>query len=111
MPLDIAQFELRNYRIIADLIKQHHIDCEFQQMSGGTCYAFNSEREFAEAQKLVQALQSSGSEIAQYLTIVKDKATLKNLLIPNAIGAVTQTIAAKLWPYKLITWILENLIK
>ncbi|KAH0545364.1 hypothetical protein FGG08_000505 [Glutinoglossum americanum] len=111
MPLDIAQFELRNLRTIADLVAQHHIDCEFQQTSDGTCYAFNSTREFAKAKKLVQALQSSGSEMAQYISLAEDKASLKSLLIPNAAGAITQTIAAKLWPYKLVAWVLEDLIK
>ncbi|KAI9867727.1 MAG: hypothetical protein M1813_008527 [Trichoglossum hirsutum] len=110
-PLDIAQFELRNYRTIAELVTQYHIDCEFQQMRDGTCYSFNSESEFAEAQKLVQSLRSSGSDLAQYITVVKDKASLERLLVPNAVGAITQNIAAKFWPYKLVAWILEGLVK
>jgi glycine/D-amino acid oxidase-like deaminating enzyme len=108
---DIAKFELRNYRNIAELITQHQIDCEYQQLSRGTCFTFNSTDDFIEAQKLVRALQSSDPELARYITVVEDKASLTDLLIPNAVGAVTQTIAAKLWPYKLIAWILEDLVK
>ncbi|KAH0547984.1 hypothetical protein GP486_008273 [Trichoglossum hirsutum] len=80
-------------------------------MDNGSCYAFNSAREFAQAQKLIEALRSSGSELAQYITVHEDEASLSRLLVPNAVGAITQTIAAKLWPYKLVAWVLEGLVK
>ncbi|KAI9776646.1 MAG: hypothetical protein M1839_009452 [Geoglossum umbratile] len=109
--LDIAQFELRNYRNIAEFVTHHQIDCEYQQLSSGTCFTFNSADDFAEAQKLVQTLQSSDPELARHLAVVEDKGSLAGLLVPNAVGAITQTIAAKLWPYKLVAWVLEDLIK
>jgi glycine/D-amino acid oxidase-like deaminating enzyme len=108
---DVAQFELRNYRNIAEFVTHHQIDCEYQQLSSGTCFTFNSADDFVEAQKLVQTLQSSDPELAQHLAVVEDKGSLAGLLVPNAVGAITQTIAAKLWPYKLVAWVLENLIR
>jgi glycine/D-amino acid oxidase-like deaminating enzyme len=37
--------------------------------------------------------------------------SLSDLRIPDAVGAIVQSHAASLWPYKLVAWILEDLLR
>jgi len=48
--------------------------------------------------------------VKQARVINKDSESpsLEDLRIPTAVGAIVQTPAASLWPYKLISWILER---
>ena len=50
--------------------------------------------------------------VKQSKVINKDSTSpsLKDLRIPSAAGAIIQMPAASLWPYKLVAWILENLL-
>lgn len=50
--------------------------------------------------------------LRQAKVITKDcvSPSLEDLRIPTAAGAIIQTPAASLWPYKLVAWILENLL-
>jgi hypothetical protein len=50
--------------------------------------------------------------LKQARVINKDSTSpsLKDLRIPSAAGAIIQMPAASLWPYKLVAWILENLL-
>jgi glycine/D-amino acid oxidase-like deaminating enzyme len=63
-----------------------------------------SHPELAAQVELVQA--SSASEAADH----KGRARLAELRIPHAKGAVVQKHAASLWPYKLVCWVLEQLL-
>jgi len=47
----------------------------------------------------------------QVITKESSNPSLEDLRIPNAAGALIQEKAASLWPYKLVAWILERLIK
>ena len=44
------------------------------------------------------------------MTLVTDKAELANLRVPTATGAVVTQIAARMWPYKFVARILEDLL-
>jgi glycine/D-amino acid oxidase-like deaminating enzyme len=50
--------------------------------------------------------------VKQAKIITKDSVSpsLEDLRIPSAAGAIIQTPAASLWPYKVVAWILENLL-
>lgn len=80
-------------------------------MEGGGCHAYFSKQYFEEAKKSVAELQIRRPDLAAQVKVVTDKLELARLRIPNAVGAVVQTHAARLWPYKLVSWILESLIK
>lgn len=79
-------------------------------MKGGGCHAYFSQHYFEEAMKCVAELQIRRPDLAAQVKVVTDKTKLARLRIPNAVGAVVQTHAARLWPYKLVSWILESLI-
>jgi len=64
-----------------------------------------------EAKQEVAELQRRDPEMGASVRVVEDKEELSTLKIPTAVGAVVQARAAKLSPYKLVTWILEHLIK
>lgn len=79
-------------------------------MKGGGCHAYFSKESFEEAKTSVAELQIRRPDLAAQVKVVTDKVELARLRIPNAVGAVVQTHAARLWPYKLVSWILESLI-
>jgi len=64
-----------------------------------------------EAKQEVAELQQRDPKMGASVRVVEDKEELFKLKIPTAVGAVVQAIAAKLSPYKLVSWILEHMIK
>jgi glycine/D-amino acid oxidase-like deaminating enzyme len=62
--------------------------------------------------KLEQSSKKDPGVVEQAKIITKDSKSpsLKELRIPAAVGAIVQTPASSLWPYKLVSWILENLL-
>ena len=97
--------------MIDALIREHDIPCEWQRMPGGGCHAYFSQVYMEEAKQEVAELQRRNLEMGASVRVVEDKEELSILKIPTAIGAVIQARAAKLSPYKLVSWILERLIK
>ena len=79
-------------------------------MKGGGCHAYFSQQYFEEAKTSVAELQIRRPDLAAQVKVVTDKLELARLRIPNAVGAIVQIHAARLWPYKLVSWILESLI-
>jgi glycine/D-amino acid oxidase-like deaminating enzyme len=66
----------------------------------------------AEAEKEIAHLRKISPAIAEQVTIVKDKEELKNLRVnPDCVGVTLSVGAGSLWPYKLVTYILEKLVK
>lgn len=110
-PTDVAAFQLRNFEMIDALIREHNIPCEWQRMPGGGCHAFFSQAYMEEAKQEVAELQQRDPKMGASVRVVMDKEELSILKIPTAVGAVVQARAAKLSPYKLVSWILERLIK
>lgn len=65
-----------------------------------------------EAEREVAHLSKISPEIAKKVTIIKGKEDLKKHRVnPQCVGATLTEGAASLWPYKLITHILEKLVK
>lgn len=79
-------------------------------MKGGGCHAYFSKHYFEEAKRSVAELQIRRPDLAAQVKVVIDKVELARLRIPNAVGAIVQKHAARLWPYKLVSRILESLI-
>lgn len=67
----------------------------------------------AEAEKEIAMLEKIAPEIARQVTVVKDKETLKehNVDPSSCVGATLSKGAGSLWPYKLVSFVLEKLVK
>lgn len=107
---ETADFQLRNFHHLSLLVREQSISCDWEEMKGGGCHAYYSQQYFGEAKTSVAELQIRRPDLAAQVKVVTSKLELARLRIPNAVGAVVQTHAARLWPYKLVSWILESLI-
>jgi glycine/D-amino acid oxidase-like deaminating enzyme len=107
---DVAQFELRNVSTVKSYIEKHSVPCEWRSVSG--CRTFWTEGVMAEAEKEIAYLQKIAPSIATQVSVIKDKEELKKHRVSeDCIGATLTAGAGSLWPYKLVTFILERLIK
>ena len=110
-PPEIAAFELRNYQTLKTLVDKHNIPCEWKSLSG--VHAYMDESMFKTGLEAVNELAETDPELAKLIKVVtKDSKnpSLDDLRVPSAAGAFVQANAASLWPYKLVCWILENLL-
>jgi len=72
-----------------------------------------NESVFSKALADVSLLRSQSPELAKLVTVVtrdSSKPSLKDLRVPDAYGAIVTSKAASLWPYKLISGLLERLL-
>ncbi|KAI9641792.1 hypothetical protein NHQ30_009651 [Ciborinia camelliae] len=71
------------------------------------------ENQFEKALEATEALKALSPKLGDLVTIITKDSTnpsLSDLRIPTAAGAITTSKAASLWPYKLVSWILEDLL-
>lgn len=106
---NISAFELLNYRAVRSYVESNDIPCEWRSLAA--CHAYLSEEDFAVAVADVQALKRADSELGKLVEIVSDRHELAKHRVPNAVGATLNSTAGSLWPYKLVAWILEGLVK
>ncbi|KAF3906661.1 hypothetical protein ABW20_dc0109789 [Dactylellina cionopaga] len=107
--LTAINFELRNLSLLTSYIQENGIDCDFHRLP--SCDAYFDLKSFDLAVGSIQTLRQHAPELADKLNIVTDKAALEELRVPGAVGAITIKDAAKLWPYKLVSYILKDLIQ
>lgn len=107
---DVADFELNNVSTVRSYIEKHNVPCEWRSVSG--CREFWTEDVFKEAQKEIAHLEEIAPDIAKQVTIITDKEELKKHRVsPDCLGVTLTAGAGSLWPYKLVTFILEKLVK
>jgi glycine/D-amino acid oxidase-like deaminating enzyme len=106
-PPDIARFELSTFHLIQSLIEQHSIACDWHVVGG--MHAIYSPLVLAAAKRRIAELEQHG-DLKGKAILIQDPIKLAAAHMPNALAAVYQPNAAKLWPYKLISWILEDLL-
>lgn len=58
----------------------------------------------------LHTLQSTAPEIAKLTRITRDEDELARLRVPGAVGAIITDIAARMWPYKFVAGILEDML-
>ncbi|KAK1488300.1 FAD dependent oxidoreductase [Colletotrichum cuscutae] len=102
----IATFELANYAHIRDLIASNAIPCDWVSLRG--VHALLTPNLVDAARKQIAALPPRFASLARLVT---DAEELADLRIPDAAGAVVQEEAASVWPYKLVSWIFEDLLR
>lgn len=92
------------------LVEENDIPCEWQNVEG--CIMYMTESLFKEAVAGVVKLREEDAELAKMVSFTSDSASREKLkLHKNVIGAVVQKNAASLWPYKLVAWVLEQLLE
>lgn len=107
----LSSFEMRNYLALQALIKENDIACEWRDLS--VVHGYMQQSMFDEAVTEYRTHLESSPEIAELVTVVtrdSKSPSLSDLRVSNAYGAIVQKHASSLWPYKLVSWILENLI-
>ncbi|EXF78614.1 FAD dependent oxidoreductase [Colletotrichum fioriniae PJ7] len=102
----IAIFELANYAHLRDLIATNAIPCDWVSLRG--VHALLTPDLVDAARKQIAALPPRFASLARLVT---DAEELADLRIPDAVGAVVQEEAASVWPYKLVAWIFEDLLR
>ncbi|KIW12107.1 hypothetical protein PV08_09381 [Exophiala spinifera] len=105
----IIDFEMRNYAHIRDLVKLHDVPCDFRQIPG--VLGFWNKTYFDEAKAALQGSLVT-AEHRKLVEVVEAPEELQNLrLTGGVVGAIVQTVAASLSPYKLMIWLWGEMIK
>lgn len=105
----IARFELDTYNFLKQLVAEHNISCDWGSV--GAVISFpNKEQSNAAAQR-IDALRKLDPALAAKVRHYNSTEDLQRLRLVNMAGAVEQPDAAKLWPYKLVAWVLERLLE
>ncbi|KAB8294832.1 hypothetical protein EYC80_006793 [Monilinia laxa] len=106
-----GEFELRNYEDLKSFVEKNKIQCDWG--STNTCHVFMNEDEFQKAVDDAEEVKSLDPKLGKLITIIsKDSInpSLADIRVPHAVGAIRTAKAASIWPYKFVSWILEDLI-
>ncbi|KAH9833162.1 FAD dependent oxidoreductase [Rhodofomes roseus] len=106
---EVAQFELLNYNTVKEYVAQNEVPCEWRSLTA--CRAFFSEAMFKDELNKVAALKAADPEMGKLIEVVTDKAELAKYRVSTAVGCTLCPAAASLWPYKLVAFVLEKLVK
>ncbi|KAI0525476.1 FAD dependent oxidoreductase [Xylaria bambusicola] len=104
---ELARFELATFNMVKDLITQHNVPCDWKVVGG--IRAIYTEDVLEAAKQQIERLQKY-PDLKDKAFLITEIAELAAQHVPDAIGAILQPNAAKLWPYKLVAWILETLV-
>ncbi|KAF4591701.1 NADH-ubiquinone oxidoreductase 24 kDa subunit, mitochondrial [Ophiocordyceps camponoti-floridani] len=104
----VARFELATLHMLAGLVAEQGIACDWQLVGG--VHGLWSTAELEAARKQMRRL-ARHAHLRDSVRLVTDRDELRALrLAEGAIGAVVQRQAAVLWPYKLVAAVLEALL-
>ncbi|KAG8534090.1 uncharacterized protein KY384_000933 [Bacidia gigantensis] len=107
---DVALFEIRNWETIRDFIELHHVPCEWRVVEA--CRTYWSQALADEVSQRVAHFIVTEPELASRIKLERDQVKLRRAHRVNGAPIATLTTnAASLWPYKLITNIIEKLIQ
>jgi len=105
----IIAWELRNWHHVAGLIKAAEISCDFRELN--SCIGFWNKTYFEEAKAaLKEATAIAAEQTTKEARIVEGASELEELNLVGAVGAIVQTTAATLSPYKLVTFLWQSLL-
>lgn len=105
----IIAWELRNFHHVEGLIKAAEIQCDFRKLNG--CIGFWNKTYFEEAKAaLKEAIAIAPEQTSNGVRVVEDASALEKLNLVGAVGALVQTTAASLSPYKLVTKLWQDLL-
>ncbi|KFA66985.1 hypothetical protein S40285_06256 [Stachybotrys chlorohalonatus IBT 40285] len=104
----LARFELATYTFLQDLIATHAIPCDWRAVGG--VHALASDELAVLVERHLAHLRREHPDLAGKARLVTDVVELSRLRLTNARAAVVQSHAARCWPYKLVAWVLEQLL-
>ncbi|KAH7115806.1 FAD dependent oxidoreductase [Dendryphion nanum] len=108
--VNVAAFEISNVKAVRQYIDTHNVPCEWRTVAG--CRTLWTEALMKKAEKDIDQLRKHAPKIAEVVSIIRDKEDLKKHRVsPDCVGATLTVGAGSLWPYKLVTFVLEKLIK
>ncbi|KAF4333687.1 fad dependent oxidoreductase [Fusarium beomiforme] len=105
----VAQFELDTFNFLKDFVSKNKISCDWETVGG--VHRIPTEEILQIAVRHLDGLKKTHPDLADGIKVIKDKEALKKLRVLGASAAIYQPNAAKLWPYKLVCWILESLLE
>lgn len=104
----IGRFELQTFYALQEMIRQNNIDCEFVAQPG--VRAIYSRTHLNEVEVALHTIKENAPDLSNTMRFVTDRDELNALRIPTALGAVVTDVAARMWPYKFVARILEDLL-
>ncbi|KAF5641375.1 gamma-glutamylputrescine oxidoreductase [Fusarium sp. NRRL 25303] len=105
----VAQFELDTFNFLKDLVSEHSIPCDWETVGG--VHRVPSQEILDIVTRHLDRLKKTNPELADDIKVITDQEQLKKLRVSGASAAIYQPNAAKLWPYKLVSWVLESLLE
>ncbi|UNI15657.1 hypothetical protein JDV02_002168 [Purpureocillium takamizusanense] len=104
---EVARFELATFDLIKALVAKYDIPCDWQVV--GSLQPIFDPEVLRVAQRRIKRLQAH-RDLRDKAVLILDKDELVSRRVPEAIAAVYHPNAAKCWPYKLVAWLLEQLL-
>ncbi|KAH6697093.1 FAD dependent oxidoreductase [Plectosphaerella plurivora] len=105
----VSRFEVATFRYLRDLVAANAIPCDWVPLEG--VHAYETKDLFAQATAHLVDRQRSDPELGAGARLAEKPEDLAALHVPSAAGAVAQTHAASVWPYKLVCWVIEDLLR
>jgi glycine/D-amino acid oxidase-like deaminating enzyme len=107
--IPVAQFELGTFDYLNTLIASHAIPCDWKVVGG--VHPIKTRALLIAVKERLQRIATRDPALAAKVQILESHEELKQLRVEGAMGAIYQPNAAKCWPYKLVAWILERLVR
>ncbi|KAH7420077.1 FAD dependent oxidoreductase-like protein [Cadophora sp. MPI-SDFR-AT-0126] len=111
-PPDVGAFEMRNYQHLKSFIATNNIPCDWRTLS--VAHAYMDLSMFQHSLSIFEDLSKENPSYSDLVSVITPESTnpsLADLRIPTAAGAFLQKHAASVWPYKLVSWMLEKLLE
>lgn len=106
---DVAAFELRNCSNVRSYIRDHDVECEWRDVAG--CRTFWTEQLARAAREDVEGLKRDAPVLGKEVQVIESEEEMRKYRVNGASGATLTSGAGSLWPYKLVAFVLEKLIR
>lgn len=90
-------------------VHKNNIPCDWRD--GLTCRVYWTETAFSAGLTELEIVKRVKPEIAEHVQVITDRGEIAKHNVPEAYGIILSFKSASVWPYKLVAWTLENLIK
>jgi glycine/D-amino acid oxidase-like deaminating enzyme len=95
---------------VASYVAKHNVPCEYRPVSG--CRTFWTEPILKEVLSYVETLRKASPDLGKQVHVVTDEDKLEKCKVQKECpGATITDGAASIWPYKLVTFMLRQLVK
>ena len=106
---DVAAFEVQNCNHVRSFVEENKVQCEWRSLPG--CRSFWTNSLAAAATKEVEHLKRAAPDLGKQVTLIDKEEEIRRYRVNGAPAATITVSAGSLWPYKLITFILEKLVR